>query len=185
MSGLQNTRPNPTVYTENGHGTALRRGKAFIFDAHIVGLAAAASVIIRFVTGDSAVIFESGDIVINQEEVEFEVYEDTVFTSPGNVNTTFIRNMNRLSTNPTELVVYDTPVVNTIGELVVHQLAIGAAGQNVNNPGFGGGKGDVSFVLKPNTEHLFKVTNNSVLPVTLEAHYFFHEANAKEYTSPS
>jgi len=182
MSDLQNGKPFPAQYIDNGHGTALRKGLAFIFDATITGLASGAIVLVRFITGDAAIIFESGDITINQEEVLFEIYEDTTFTAPGTEDANFIRKMNRISIINTEIITYSTPVVDTIGEIVVHQIATGTAGQNVNQPGFGGGVQDASFVLKPNTEHLFKVTNNSALAVDIEAHYHYHEAPAKEYS---
>ncbi len=61
-------------------------------------------------------------------------------------------------------------------------MFFGQAGKNVNVPGFGGNVQDANFILKPNTEHLFKVTNNSALDINIEAHYFFREVNAKQYS---
>lgn len=181
MSSLENYKHNPAQHIENGHGSSLRVGKAFIFDAAVEALAAAAALEVRFTTGDSAVLFETGDINTNQEKVLFEVYEDTTFTAPGSLVTTLIKNMNRLLANASEIATYTSPTVDADGELVIHQIAVGVAGQNQNQPGFGGSGQDVSFVLKPNTEHMFRITNQSLLAVNVEAHYHFHEVDPKQY----
>lgn len=181
MSGLSLFKPRPAQYIENGHGSALRNGKAFIFDASITALAAAGVINVRFTTGDLAILFESGDITINQEKVLFEIFEDSTFSAGGSLDTTLILNMNRLINTPSGISTYTTPTVSTTGVLVVHQIAVGAAGQNVNHPGFGGIGQDVSFVLKPNTEHLFRITNQSALAVDVEAHYHFHEIDPRQY----
>lgn len=181
MSSLQNSKPRPAAYDENGHDHALRDGNAFVFDAVLVALASSAAAFIRFTTGDKAIIFEGGLIDTNQEEVVMEVYQNTTFSAPGALNATYVRNMNNIIGRVTELLIYDTPTVDVIGERVLHQIAYGIAGQNVNQPGFGSGVADVSTVLKPNTEHVFKLTNDSVLAVDIETHMFYREVNANEY----
>ena len=181
-STLENYKKFPAQYNENGHGSALRVGRAFIFDADIPALAAAAALTVRFVTGDSAIVFETGDINTNQEEVLFEIYEDSTFTAPGALTTDFVRNMNRIINSAPEIVTYNTPTIDADGVLVAHQIAVGIAGQNQNQPGFGGVGQDISFILKPNTEHIFRVTNNSLLTVKVEAHYHYHEVDPVQYS---
>lgn len=182
MSSLTNSKPRPAAYEENGHDHALRDGNAYSFDAVLTALGVGAEAFIRFTTGDKAIIFEGGLIDTNQEEVLMEVYQDTTFTAPGAPNATYSRNMNNIIARATELVFYDAPTIDVIGERVLHQIAYGIAGQNVNQPGFGSGVADVSTVFKPNTEHVFRLKNDSILAVDIESHMFYREVNAKEYS---
>ncbi len=181
MSVLTLFKPRPAQYIEDGQDTALRIGKTFIFDSNIPALASAASGLVRFTTGNSAIVFTGGEIIMNQEAVEFIVYEDTTYTDGGVLTTAYIRNMNRMINKSSEISTYDAPTVDVIGDVVAQQNAVGQSGKNVNQPGFGGGVQDANFILKPNTEHLFTVTNNSVLAVDVEAHYFFREVEARQY----
>ncbi len=179
---LANFKARPSQYSENGHGTALRNKSAFAFDADIIALGAAASALVRFTTGDKAIVLDGGEFTFNQEDALAEVYEGTTFSAAGTPNATYAIPMNRLSSRETELTFYDSAVVDTIGTRILHQELIGAAGQNVTKPGFGAAGLEAIIVLKPNTEHIFKLTNNSVLAINIEAHFDFHEVDAKEYS---
>lgn len=181
MSKLKDGKRFPAQYTENGHGTALRQGLAFAFKATIPALAAGASSIVRFVTGDRAIFFASGSVTINQEDVMLEVYEDVTFTNDGSLNTSFAINLNRVNPTSTQIQFYTGAVVSNIGTQVLQQSIKGVAGQNVNNPGFGTGGQDDASILKPNTEHIFKVTNNSVLAVDIDAVFKYNEADPTQY----
>jgi len=183
MSSLEDGRPSPSLYVENGHDTALRRGTAFNFHAEIEALGAAAISEVRFKTGDLATIFEAAEFHINQELVTFEVYENVTFTVAGNIQpkTDFSNNMNRMSTRDTQLDFYTGVTVDTVGTRILHQAIVGEAGKNVSKPGFGSGGEAVTRLLKPNTEHVFRITNGSVLAANIEAHVNYREVTASQY----
>lgn len=182
MSSLDNSKPRPAQHIENGHDSALRDGRAFIFHHEADALASDAEVFVRITTGDSAIVFEAVEFGINEEAVLFEMYEDVVFSSPGSVDTTFTLNMNRIkSDKDTELTLYTSPVVDTLGARVLHEEVKGVAGLNLIKPGFGTGTQANALVLKPNTEHVFTIKNNSVLAVDVETHFYYHEVTPNEY----
>ena len=181
MSSLRNTKLNAALHVEDSHDASLRKGLSFIFDVDIAGLATNVTRYIRFTTGVNAVKFEGGDITINQERVVFTMYEDTTFTVNGVENTTYVRNLNRMDPLATQLQFFDTPTVNDVGSLVLHQAIVGTAGQNVNQPGVGTGGQEESVILKPNTEHVILLKNESILAVNVETHFFYHEVNPREY----
>jgi len=180
---LSIVKPLPALHVENSHGSALRSSSAFLFDASIAALAAAASNIIRFTTGDKAVLMESSEFSINQEKVKIEVYEDVTFTDPGShiPKANLVTNMNRINPKDTQLVFFGAPTIDSQGIRVLHQDIFGIAGQNVNQPGVGASSQTAARIFKPNTEHVFIVTNESVLAVDIDAHFEYHEVNPNEY----
>lgn len=181
MSSLDNTRPDPSLYIENGHDTALRKGAAFKFDPLTLAIGIAGVVEMRFLTGDNATVFEGANFGTDQEEVLFEVFEDVVFSAPGSLDATIIRKMNNMSLREPEIQVYTGPTVDTLGGRILHDVIRGAASQGQNKPGFGTGSQVNTIVLKPNTEHVFRITNASVVAVNVEAHVFYREVNPKQY----
>ena len=181
MSDLKNRKPNPAQHTENGHITALRKGAAFVFDPLTVAIDIGLSVDVRFTTGDLAVIFEGATFAVDQEFVTFQVFEDVVFSNNGVLNSTYIRKANRMSGRDSQVQTYDGAVVDTLGPLVLHDIVRGQASQGQNKPGFGTGSNVAETVLKPNTEHTFRITNGSAAIVNVEPHSFFREENPLEY----
>lgn len=181
MSSLSDYNVRPAQHVENGHNTALRSGRSFSFHAEIPSLAPAAIAVIRFTTGDSPIVFENAIFNINQEEVTVEVYEDSTFTVAGTPNADYVLYNNRLKPAVTELAFYDGATVDAIGVRAMHDTIYGIAGQNVNQPGFGASTEESTIVLKPNTEHIFRITNNSVLAVAVESHVFYREADPREF----
>lgn len=182
MSSLDNARPNPTQFVENGHCIGLRRDASFGFDADGIVLAAGASAVVRFVTGDLAVVFEGGKFTVDQENVLFQVYEDVAFSADGVANLTYVHRHNRLSTRESQLVAYDGAVVDTLGDRILHDRVLGTAGQGQNKPGFGSDTAAPEIVLKPNTEHVFQVTNDSIAQANIEVHFSYREVDPREYS---
>ena len=182
LGNLSPFRKGPAQHTENGHSSALRKGTSYIFDYEKVALGAAAVALVRFVTGDKAMVFEGGDVSINQEDILFEIFEESIFSAPGAENTDYARHLNRIKGVDTEILFYDTPTVTSPGNVVLHQHVLGAAGQNQNQPGFGSGGQDASTVFQPNTEHLLRITSASALAAHIEIHFFFHQAEVREYS---
>ena len=181
MSSLDQYKQNPSQYTENGHGSSLRSGLAFTFEAIIAALASAGVAEVRFTTGANAIVFEGGDVNINQEDVLFEVYEDTTFTVAGTPNATYAKNSNRINPIATTITFYNGVTVDAAGTQVLRQSVKGAAGQNLNRPGFGSGGPDDSIILKPSTEHIFRITNNSALAVDVDARFKYREVSSIQY----
>lgn len=181
MSDLANSKPRPSQYIENGHNSALRDGSSFGFVGSGIVLASSASISIRFTTGTFAIVFEAGRFTLDQENVLYEVYEDTTFSSPGSVNTAYIRKHNRLSLRESQIVTYDGAVVDSIGTQILNDRIRGVAAQGQNKPGFGSGGETDEIVLKPNTEHMFKITNDSLATVNTDVHFFFREVDPKQY----
>ena len=182
MSGLENSKPRPAAHIENGHNSALRDGATFSFDPLTLTILAAGVADVRFLTGDRATVFEGATFATDQELVTFEVFEDVVFSAPGNLDATIIRKTNRMSNREPEIQVYTAAVVDTLGPRILHDIVRGTASQGQNKPGFGTGSQAAEIVLKPNTEHVFRITNGSAATVNVEPHVFYREVNAKEYT---
>lgn len=182
MSLLENNRPAPAQYTENGHDTALRKGAAFKFDPLTLPIGISGVVEMRFVTGDNATIFEGANFGIDQELVTFEVFQDVVFSAPGTLDTTIINKMNNVSSREPEIQVYTGPTVDTVGDRILHDIIRGTASQGQNKPGFGTGSQANTIVLKPNTEHVFRITNGSAAAVNVEPHVFYREVDSRDYT---
>lgn len=182
MSSLLNKlKPRPAVYAENGHGFALRDGNAYCMTMSQT-INSGAVLELRFKTGEHAVKFYSGIFTIDQEDVLFEVYEDTTFSDGGTINTDYGCPMNRIqSAKTTELEFYEGAVVDTDGTLFMRQRILGAAGQGQNKPGFGSAVSGAKRILKPNTEHIFRITNNSDLASIVEAYIVYHQVNPKAY----
>ena len=181
MSSLDNTKPSSANHVENGHASALRLGAAFIFDPQSIAIGIGATTDVRFVTGDNATIFEGAAFGIDQELVTFQVFEDVVFSAPGTISTTIIRKANRLSAREPQIDVYTGPTVDTLGPIILHDILRGTASQGQNKPGFGSGSQDVSIILKPNTEHVFRITNGSAAIVNVEPHVFYREEDPRQY----
>ncbi len=121
MSSLNLFRPRPAQYVENGQDSAVRVGKTFIFDANITALPPTNSAIVRFTTGVSAIVFTGGELSVDQESSEFEVFEDSTFSASGVLTSALIRNMNRIINTASEIITYDTPTVTDNGVLVAQQ----------------------------------------------------------------
>lgn len=181
MSSLDNAKPRPAGHIENGHNSALRDGAAFAFDPLSVAIGIGASVDTRFVTGDKATIFEGATFGTDQELVTFEVFEDVTFTVAGVLDDTIIRRVNRLSNREPEIDVYTGPTVDVLGPRILHDIIRGTASQGQNKPGFGTGSQAQEIVLKPNTEHIFRITNGSAAAVNVEPHVFYREVDPKQY----
>ncbi len=181
MSSLENTKLNPTQHIENGHNTALRKGAAFAFDPLSLAIGIAGSVDVRFLTGDNATIFEGATFGTDQELITFEVFQDVTFTAAGDLDTTIIRKMNNMSSREPQIAVYTAPTVDTLGERILHDIVRGTASQGQNKPGFGTGAQAAEIVLKPNTEHIFRITNGSAAAVNVEPHVFYREVDPRQY----
>ena len=181
MSSLGNRKPRPGTYVENGHNHALRDSAAFSFDGVFTGIAPAGIVFKRFLTGARAVVFEGGDISITQENVLVEIYEDVDFLTAGAPGFDHVINMNRINPRATEVLFFDNPTITDIGTRVVHADIKGAAGQNINQPGFGSGTQEFVTVLKPNTEHVLRIENKSIANVDVELDFYYREVNPSQY----
>jgi len=181
MSSLEDSKPRPAQFIENGHETGLRSASDFCFNV-VHDIAKDAVVDVRFLTGDLAVEFLSAVFDINQELVIFEVFEDTIYSAPGTINPNIGCQMNRMSSRQTELEFYEAPTITSDGTLFMRQDVLGVAGQNVSKPGFGSGVVGAERILKPNTEHLFRITNSSALTSKVVVHIVYKEVNPKEYS---
>lgn len=181
MSSLLNRKPRPAQYIENSHDHALRDGNAFFMDFHADGLAVDGEVLVRFVTGDKAIVFENAVISMTEEQLLIEVFEDSVFSTAGVLNDTYAKRMNRIKTRETEIQFYDGAVASDEGVRFMHQVVRGVASQSTTKPGLGSSTDSATRVLKPNTEHIMKMTNKSAGPIDVEAQFFYREVDARMY----
>ena len=82
------------------------------------------------------------------------LYEDTVVSAYGTAQT--FANLSRVSANTNQTLLFHSPTVTSVGTIVRHKIVPGT--------GAGGGVGESGnshIRLKPNTNYLLRMTNNS------------------------
>lgn len=181
MSSLSNYQSYSAGHIENSHDSLLKLGRAFLFEIHQDAIAPAGVLNLRFLTGNLACIFEAAEFQINEEKVILQIYEDTLYSAPGALNSSYIRILNRIKNIPPLFEVYTGATITDDGTEIQHITITGAAGQSETKPGFGNAQGTKAFILKPNTEYLFRVTNNSVSAVDIDFHMYVLEESAREF----
>lgn len=98
------------------------------------------------------------------------LYEGTTVSANGTIQTA--SNGNRNSSNTSDISVYLTPTVTGVGTQIHYDL-LGGTKQS-------GGSAEtlpVEWILKPATNYLLRVTNNSGSTVTIGTNFFWYDTN--------
>lgn len=164
------SRPNVVVsdMTDNIHS-----GVAFDVSGYTASLANGSSLIFLGKTGAKQVHFHGFNIVTSAGLATIEFFEGTTVSANGTAVST--PNKNRNSTTTATMQVYSGSTVTSNGTLLAsrHILSVGG-GAHIE-----GGEANVSseWLLKPNTNYMFKITNSSGSAIALSASFYFYEKN--------
>jgi hypothetical protein len=147
----------------------IHEGKGFYTYSNVTGLAVGASISMLGRTGALPAHFHNVHVEGSDSPLLIELIEATTVTNVGTPVTVF--NRNRRSLNVPDMKVYSAPTFSlgtTIEIRRVYKSGVGAA-----TPGSGIIEGE--WVLKSNTDYIFRITNNSGAIINLDADFHFYE----------
>jgi len=138
---------------------------------HKVDITAGSTAYIQLKTGSKTVHFKPTNIATDADKFAVEFLEDPTLTD-GTTPITLI-NRNRTSSNTPEIAAYSNPTGVSGGTKIDEFYVGGTVGQKIVG-------GDViagvnEFVLKPNTDYIYKITNEGTSDGAVMIRMFFYE----------
>lgn len=149
---------------------AIRDGVAFQVDGRN-SLANGASMIFIAKVGALPLHFINFSLEVSAGEVVMELFENPTITSNGTLVSS--NNKNRVSTNTSLTACYGGGTVSSNGTLIAKHSIL-SAGQGAFTLGGSGGFGG-EWLLKPNEDYLFKITNNSGSTIQYSINFYYFE----------
>lgn len=146
----------------------IHSGRSFIF-ATSTDIAASGQIDILIDTNSSSSRWSHMIIELTAErETEFYLYEDCLASASGTAQTQFNRDRN--SSNTSNILVYDTPTISSVGTLL--EMETLGSGRNIG----GETRGNEEIILKADTSYLIRIKNTSASTgwVTSKLDYYQH-----------
>lgn len=132
----------------------VRQGEVYYFSHIFSTISSGDSADILLKTGSERVTITTATAV--GAESEIRIYEGVVITDDGTLLQPVVRNRNSSSTYSSE--VYHTPTVSTLGTVLSESyFPAGVKNKEVGSSG----EATAIWILKPNENYLFRVTNTS------------------------
>lgn len=116
--------------------------------------------------------FRKMHVALENADADLYLYEDTEVSGNGTEVTP--RNNNRNSTRVSNTQVFSGPTVTDVGDTVLDQLYIPDTGGFFATAAQGEDIGE-EWILKPNTNYLIRLTNNSGGAITVGLYLSFYE----------
>ena len=141
----------------------------------ITGVANGASVEVFMRTGTIPVHFTRAQFTLGRGDIDINTYEDTTVSADGTPIVIF--NTNRISTNTPEMDIFGGATIVTDGNQM-HTLWAHPTGTGVGNAiGLSEVSNGEEWILKPATNYMVRLTNNSGASITFSYEFLFYETD--------
>ena len=164
------TRPLPAILAAHQQ---IHNGKGFTHNDRHLNLANAGVSDHLIKVGDNALHVTYFGVVATGSPVVVEYYENTTVSADGTPMA--LGNNNRTSEKVTTATMFEGPTITGVGDRLggteIPDITVGAGQSSGGQAILGGGE----WILKPNTNYLYRITNNSGSAINYNITLFYYE----------